>query len=46
MTLTVRYFAWLRERSLAPAAHDFIAQVRAVEAELVEAEKNAVGSGV
>ena len=39
-------FAWLRERALAPAAHDFIAQVRAVEAELVEAERKASEPGV
>lgn len=39
-------FAWLRERSLAPAAHDFIEQVHAVEAELVEAERNAFVPGV
>lgn len=34
-------FAWLRGRSLTPAAHEFVAQVRAVEAELVEADRKA-----
>jgi DNA-binding transcriptional LysR family regulator len=34
-------FAWPRECSLTPAAHDFIEQVREVEAELVEAERKA-----
>lgn len=38
-------FAWLRERSLTPSAHVFVAEVRAVEAELVDAERKAAESG-